>query len=60
LTWHGLPANVPSATGAAGPRPLGSITPGRWPLRLPEPALTAVTSMRISTTSRHEWQPGHE
>ncbi|TVT14285.1 anhydro-N-acetylmuramic acid kinase, partial [Amycolatopsis rhizosphaerae] len=27
LTWHGLPANVPSATGARGPRLLGSITP---------------------------------
>lgn len=51
LTWHGLPANVPSATGAAGPRPLGSITPGRYPLRLPEPALTAVTALTISTTS---------
>lgn len=52
LTWHGLPANVPSATGAAGPRPLGSITPGRYPLRLPEPALTAVTGL---TVGRHRW-----
>lgn len=47
LTWHGLPANVPSATGAAGPRPLGSITPGRYPLRLPEPAVTAVTGLTV-------------
>ncbi|MDB4948531.1 MAG: anmK [Gemmatimonadetes bacterium] len=32
LAWahlHGVPANVPSATGAAGPRVLGSLTPGR-------------------------------
>lgn len=57
LTWHGLPANVPSATGAAGPRPLGSITPGRWPLRLPEPAVTAVTGLTIS---RHARPSGEE
>lgn len=36
-TWHGLPGNVPAATGAVGPRVLGSITPGATPLRLPEP-----------------------
>ncbi|WP_371320703.1 anhydro-N-acetylmuramic acid kinase [Saccharothrix yanglingensis] len=48
LGWHGLPANVPSATGAAGPRPLGSFTPGRHPLRLPEPAITAVRGLRIT------------
>jgi anhydro-N-acetylmuramic acid kinase len=31
LAWahlKGIPANVPSATGAAGPRVLGSLTPG--------------------------------
>lgn len=31
LAWahlHGIPANVPAATGAAGPRLLGSLTPG--------------------------------
>jgi anhydro-N-acetylmuramic acid kinase len=48
LTWHGVPANAPSATGASGPRLLGSITPGRDPLRLPEPAGTPVTRLRIS------------
>jgi anhydro-N-acetylmuramic acid kinase len=26
LTWHGLPGNVPAATGAAGPRVLGKIS----------------------------------
>jgi anhydro-N-acetylmuramic acid kinase len=44
-TLHGLPGNVPGCTGAAGPRVLGSVTPGRngwglarssspWPTRL--------------------------
>jgi anhydro-N-acetylmuramic acid kinase len=31
MAWahlHGIPANVPPATGAAGPRVLGSLTPG--------------------------------
>ena len=36
-TLHGRPGNVPAATGASGPRVLGTITPGRQPLRLPEP-----------------------
>jgi anhydro-N-acetylmuramic acid kinase len=31
LTWHGLPGNVPSATGAQGPRVLGTVTPGEGP-----------------------------
>ena len=26
LSWHGLPGNVPSATGASGPRVLGKVT----------------------------------
>ena len=44
-TLHGLPANVPSATGATGPRILGSITPGTGPLTLParRERLTSVT-----------------
>ncbi|WP_084961614.1 anhydro-N-acetylmuramic acid kinase [Thermoactinospora rubra] len=37
LTAHGLPATVPGCTGAAGPRVLGTITPGAGPLRLPAP-----------------------
>jgi anhydro-N-acetylmuramic acid kinase len=27
LTLHGQPGNVPAATGAAGPRVLGMVTP---------------------------------
>ncbi len=46
LSWHGLPGNVPGTTGA-GPRPLGSITPGTGPLRLPEPA-APVRRLRIT------------
>jgi len=38
LTLHGLPATLPSCTGATGGRILGTITPGAGPLRLPEPA----------------------
>ncbi|WP_435822364.1 anhydro-N-acetylmuramic acid kinase [Microbispora bryophytorum] len=37
LTAHGLPGTVPACTGAAGSRVLGAVTPGRGPLRLPEP-----------------------
>jgi anhydro-N-acetylmuramic acid kinase len=38
LTMHGLPATIPSATGAAGRSILGSVTPGAAPLHLPPPA----------------------
>ncbi|MEU9416810.1 anhydro-N-acetylmuramic acid kinase [Streptomyces sp. NPDC048272] len=38
LTLHSLPGNAPPCTGAAGPRVLGSITPGARPLRLPATA----------------------
>ncbi|RZQ64767.1 anhydro-N-acetylmuramic acid kinase [Amycolatopsis suaedae] len=48
LTWHGHPANVPSATGAAGPRVLGSITPGSGPLTLPPPLPEPVTRLRVA------------
>jgi anhydro-N-acetylmuramic acid kinase len=49
LTWHGIPANVPSATGARGPRLLGNITPGSGALRLPEPTTTSVTRLRVTS-----------
>jgi anhydro-N-acetylmuramic acid kinase len=48
LTWHGIPANLPGATGARGPRLLGSITPGGAALRPPEPATTTVTRLRVA------------
>ncbi len=42
-TLHGLPGNVPSATGARAHRILGSITPGAGPLVLPPPAEPVVS-----------------
>src|ERR687889_341571 len=47
LTMYGLPANVPSCTGADSPVVLGSITPGSSPLVLPDPAPTAPVRLRI-------------
>jgi anhydro-N-acetylmuramic acid kinase len=47
LTMNGLPANVPSCTGADSPVVLGSITPGGSPLVMPEPAHTAPGRLRI-------------
>lgn len=38
LTWHGVPATLPSCTGARRSTLAGRITPGDGPLRLPEPA----------------------
>lgn len=48
LTAHGLPASVPSCTGAPGPRVLGSLTPGQAPLRLPEPPQVAPRTLVLS------------
>lgn len=47
LTFNGLPGNVPGTTGARGPRTLGNITPGRHPLRLPEPATVPARRLRV-------------
>ncbi|GAB2466065.1 anhydro-N-acetylmuramic acid kinase [Streptosporangium sandarakinum] len=51
LTAHGLPGTVPECTGASGPRVLGSVTPGRGPLRLPEPPPRAPARLRMRTAS---------
>ncbi|MEU8181224.1 anhydro-N-acetylmuramic acid kinase [Micromonospora sp. NPDC049044] len=47
LTVHGLPGTLPSGTGARHASVLGSITPGRQPLRLPAPADTAPERLLI-------------
>lgn len=46
-TLHGLPGNVPAATGASAPRVLGTITPGRDPLRLPAALATMPSSLEL-------------
>lgn len=47
LTLHGLPATLPSCTGAREARILGTITPGAGPLRLPPPA-EAPKALRLT------------
>ncbi|WP_377267117.1 anhydro-N-acetylmuramic acid kinase [Peterkaempfera sp. SMS 1(5)a] len=48
-TFHGLPATLPSCTGARGSRVLGSLTPGAGPLRLPAPLATLPTAIAFSS-----------
>ncbi|MCX5115722.1 anhydro-N-acetylmuramic acid kinase [Micromonospora sp. NBC_00362] len=48
LTVHGLPGTLPSGTGARHASVLGSITPGRQPLRLPAPASTPPRRLLIA------------
>lgn len=47
MTLHGLPANVPSCTGARGGRILGSITPGAQPLHLPSAHQGSIGALRV-------------
>ncbi|MCG5438260.1 anhydro-N-acetylmuramic acid kinase, partial [Micromonospora foliorum] len=48
LTVHGLPGTLRSGTGARHASVLGSITPGRQPLRLPAPVSTAPRRLLIA------------
>ena len=50
LSVHGLPGNVPSCTGARSAVVLGSITPGRSPLVLPDPVSRAPGHLRIEAS----------
>lgn len=45
LSLQGLPASLPTATGAGQARVLGTFTPGAGPLRLPEPGTEAPASL---------------
>ena len=51
LTVHGLPGTLPSGTGARHASVLGTITPGRQPLRLPAPVGTAPRRLLIAASS---------
>ncbi|MBE9374394.1 anhydro-N-acetylmuramic acid kinase [Saccharopolyspora sp. HNM0983] len=57
LTWHGIAADVPAATGAAGPRLLGSVTPGAEPLRMPEPAEQRPRELLVLPAETEPEQP---
>jgi anhydro-N-acetylmuramic acid kinase len=48
LSWHGVPATVPSCTGARHPSLLGSFTPGTGPLAPPAPPTVRPTRLRIA------------
>jgi anhydro-N-acetylmuramic acid kinase len=50
LSVHGLPANAPSCTGARSAVVLGSITPGRSSLVLPDPVSRAPGHLRIEAS----------
>ncbi|WP_328291766.1 anhydro-N-acetylmuramic acid kinase [Kineococcus sp. NBC_00420] len=47
-TLHGLPGNVPTCTGASGPRVLGQVTPGRagWPVLTARPTWPTRLDLR--------------
>jgi anhydro-N-acetylmuramic acid kinase len=49
LTIHGLPGTIPSATGSDRGSVLGSITPGKDTLKLPEPAKAMPRQLRLIT-----------
>lgn len=48
FTWHGLPAALPSVTGATHATLAGRLTPGSSGLRLPDPLDTPPTRLRIA------------
>jgi len=53
FTIKGLPANVPSCTGAGSTALLGNITPGRSALVLPAPAAQRPSRLLVSSSVIH-------
>ncbi len=53
LSWHGLPSTLPSCTGASRGTLAGRITPGRRPLRMPEPRLRPPHRLRLKNSPAH-------
>ena len=51
LGWHGVPATVPSCTGARHPSLLGTFVPGSRPMELPAAPQHPPTRLRISPTN---------
>jgi anhydro-N-acetylmuramic acid kinase len=51
FTLKGLPANVPSCTGAGSTERLGNITPGRSALLLPAPAAQPPSRLVVSSSA---------
>ncbi|HEY6737905.1 MAG TPA: anhydro-N-acetylmuramic acid kinase [Actinopolymorphaceae bacterium] len=49
LTVHGVPATIPSCTGATAPALLGGLTPGAGPLRLPDPRGGTPAALLVRT-----------
>lgn len=47
LSWNGLAGTEPNLTGAAHPSIAGRLTPGRGPLRLPQPRTGRPTHLNI-------------
>ncbi|MCK0117424.1 anhydro-N-acetylmuramic acid kinase [Isoptericola sp. S6320L] len=48
LSWHGLPATLPSVTGASHGTVAGRFTPGSAPLQLPEPRDDGPRRLRLA------------
>lgn len=53
LTWNGVPATVPSCTGARHTTLAGHITPGADPLRLPSPAQRVPARLHMALHPDH-------
>lgn len=52
LSAHGLAGTLPSCTGADHATVLGSITPGRRPLSLPNPARTPPSRLKVAAAEQ--------